>query len=694
MTGNYSNLTNLFNAQQRMDALKRLDAKNKRNATYDADFELVDTNKNGKIDKKERTAIETDLKNAKNPKNGKVFDFTGDNKVTIEDWSLFGAEIDLNGDGEVSEAEKTFLANQKKSMKKEVQTWIEKDKWTGVFEGTYYKNGSAGTGVCKDDGIYYEKGKQSTGTKLYNNTLYVDGKQAEGNKVFSGVLYTDGKQSTGIVTYNDTVYKDGKPLNGKNENDGKMYSKGKPLTGTASDGLYYEGGVVKSGAVTKKSGSGKSAKTETTYYYEGKSVTQKDLAQEQLNLNIINGYLSKNSGLLGTLTAEQKAAKFDIDGDGDFDADDISAQGNKVSAIMDALGYTDVNGDNNLDVEDINKLIADNDTTAAGKNAKTFMKEYDNLVEKTETATGKKEVDAAQKEFDAAKKAYDNAVKNFNDKKNAHDKTAKEYDTAIKNWEKANQEYEKLANQAQAYLDSMQGLNKSSKKYKDLKAKYDALKPKVDAAEKKKDDLNEVLLKKEAANNKALDAQIAAEKTKKAKADALNALKDNRVDFDDGSYIKTTTNKEGTTSIIKYDAQGHIVYRSNTNAKGVKTSGAYVYNDDGSKTWTFQNTNGRTGTVKFNKDGTKVTSYTDKDGSTGVIKYNSSGKITSKETKKTVPEPVYNKKGKISSWVDVLVTTQYTYKYNKDGSYTVTEKSSNSSTSIVTKYDKNGKEIK
>ena len=150
----FSKLSNLFNAKQSLKAYKDY-KKGKKTIT---NKNKADVNHDGKVNSKDLKIIE---KRIKASSTSKRFDFTGDKKVTIDDWNEFNAEMDLDGNGKVSKEEKAFLASQKRILANKIKAQIRKDKYTGEFDGKYYKDGKLFTGT--KDGVKYVSGvPQST----------------------------------------------------------------------------------------------------------------------------------------------------------------------------------------------------------------------------------------------------------------------------------------------------------------------------------------------------------------------------------------------------------------------------------------------------------------------------------------------------------------------------------------------------
>lgn len=151
---------------------------------------------------------------------------------------------------------------------------------------------------------------------------------------------------------------------------------------------------------------------------------------------------------------------------------------------------------------------------------------------------------------------------------------------------------------------------------------------------------------------------------------------------DAADVIKTpvTTTQTATTTTTKTDSGDRRVYNADgsytiTKKDGNKTT-KVTYDANGKKQSAESIKDGVTtkSTYKYNDDGTYTVTSKSSAGKTTVSKYNAQGKKVSAESK--------DKDGTVK---------ESTYKYNSDGSYSVTTKNKKSGGQTVTKYSSNGK---
>ena len=230
----------------------------------------------------------------------------------------------------------------------------EKAKGLNVFENVLYKDGKKSTTTQVFEGILYKKGEKATGTEVFKNTLYVEGEKATETQVFNNVLYVEGEKAKGMMVFEDILYKDGKKSTTTQVFEGILYKKGEKAKGTEvfKNILYVEGEKATETQVFKNTlyVNGEKAKGmmvfEDILYKDGKKATGTQVFEDCL--------YKKGAKVIGT-EVYQKVLY--IDGE--------KASGthlfNKVlyvdGEVANDVEAFDTNGNNKIDVEDINDLF-------------------------------------------------------------------------------------------------------------------------------------------------------------------------------------------------------------------------------------------------------------------------------------------------------------------------------------------------
>lgn len=121
--GNYGNLSKLFAANQQLNAYTNYQQTVKKGEKVDdALFESADVNGDGKITSADKSAAQKEINTLTNSKKTPdLYDVTGDGKIDTTDLINFSTEVDLDGDGEVSQEEINFLETQKLKLLSKVK---------------------------------------------------------------------------------------------------------------------------------------------------------------------------------------------------------------------------------------------------------------------------------------------------------------------------------------------------------------------------------------------------------------------------------------------------------------------------------------------------------------------------------------------------------------------------------------------
>ena len=280
----FGNLSKLYIAKQRLIQYNSKDETEKAKA---------DVNGDGKVDEADLTLISRDINNAQT-RALNAFDFNHDGKINQKDWGIFAEFLnkideqgDLDGDGQVSDAEKSFIVSQQTGLKSSIIEQLKKEKFTGIFENIKFVDGNLYTGFSVDyafdfnndgsvddadwklidlngDGkldvedynmattetqkILKKLGIDGTGEnelskkEFYNEIklVYKSGVLCTG--LYSGKLYNNGKLNKEATFYNNKLYVGGSLFSGTHT-DGKIYQNGELFKGL-KDNKYYEDGVL------------------------------------------------------------------------------------------------------------------------------------------------------------------------------------------------------------------------------------------------------------------------------------------------------------------------------------------------------------------------------------------------------------------------------------------------------------------
>lgn len=457
---NMENLGAFFKAQQQMQAYKN---------TKLADRTIADVNNDGVIDKKDKEIIEKQLNQLKALPS--LYDLSGDSKIDINDLILVSRniEIDLDGDGKVSDEEKAFMNEQQKELQKKLISDLKKNVSIQTL---------ADFSAILESADDKDKEKLQSFLKDYEKTMFTE----LSNKSFSKLTDVNGD---GKVTYDD--YQQYKEIKAKyqaasNANGENVFATGQ---GYKLDNAF-------------KTLDAKMKQIFDVNYGQNNYVNQNDLAKMIYLQNQAQVYLSGQKGAFGKLTQEELVKKFDFNQDGVFDEKDIASSKTGVSNLMEILGIKDANNDGVLDEKDIT-YAGDNLNKAKEEQAKKDAAYKDATTQKNDA---KKAQNAATTVFNGAntalskaEKANNNAIKAVNDAQTKLDQLKAKYDELVeqlaanpKNSKLAKdiqKQLEKINNQEKVLADAKLKQQETQKTYDDAKVAYDKAKQDLDVAKEK-----------------------------------------------------------------------------------------------------------------------------------------------------------------------------------------------------------------
>ena len=126
----YSNTgkLNLYNEYQTLNSKKdKTEEELIRMASLISD---ADVNCDGFVNSKDKKILDDLISNAHDSKNkNSIYDFDGDNKLSLKDLLVYNTEADIDGDGVVSDEEKAFLQTEQKNMIRQLKNIADKDEY-------------------------------------------------------------------------------------------------------------------------------------------------------------------------------------------------------------------------------------------------------------------------------------------------------------------------------------------------------------------------------------------------------------------------------------------------------------------------------------------------------------------------------------------------------------------------------------
>ncbi len=315
---NYTNLTNLYSAYQNKKAYEQLENDNKnKKKSLESDWEKGDLNKNGKLDDKK--SINNNIKEKESVE--LLFDVNGDSKIDMNDLLNFNTNVDLDGDEVISDAEKTFLAEQKTNLENKLLKELKADNSLTLNDYTNFQNSLVEfqkNNTIADDLKTFLKTYESTMmNKIKNQTDLTGDKKTDINDLNSFLSLTEKKDEFVDLGNNSATF--------LNNIESKIEKKALDFDNSGN-------------------------------------LTLNDLAKAQYTLDQATIYKNGQNGNLGSLTEEQKVSNFDYNKDGKFDEKDIQSLNTVVNKLAEKLGVKDANGDTKIDGNDIAKIISDYQT--------------------------------------------------------------------------------------------------------------------------------------------------------------------------------------------------------------------------------------------------------------------------------------------------------------------------------------------
>ena len=321
MAGFNTNLNNLFSNFQKKQKYSQYKGASKTDKENMSLWNDIDLNGDGKITSADRNKISSEASALK--KAEKLFDVNGDGKFDQKDVDMF-LKGDVNGDGKVTQQEKDFVAEYKTEFKNA----LIKEKTDFTLGGIKYVKGKKAEGLV--DGKFYKSGKLGNG--VANEKQYVNGNLANG--FFKDVLYKNGDKYTGLYAAENRYYKDGKLFTGKangveyNKGVAILYVNNKKFTGVYTDNKKYKDGKLFDG---KENG---------ITYKDGVAITIDKIPEGYNSItNIDFSSLRQSSvGECGPLSTIMSLYATEKGKQAINDAVKIDSQGNYIVTFADAVG--------------------------------------------------------------------------------------------------------------------------------------------------------------------------------------------------------------------------------------------------------------------------------------------------------------------------------------------------------------------
>lgn len=328
MSYDYSNLESLFQ-QYAYNAVRN--SLNKDQLPDSALFKAADLNHDGKVDSKDKALIADKVKDANKNKtalydvngDGKLTyddlakfaeaqDLDGDGKISDEELAKFAKMQDLDGDGKVSDAEKAFMKTQKEALEDQLISDLKKNKnKLTIFDFTNFEEAKAGMSETEKASLAeYEKQLMDYINKSTNFDVNSDGK-VNANDYQEFLTLTKGKFDNASDTVKDFLAKYQKRI------------ATKVFDAVDNDKLGYG-----------------------------------DLAKIANRVDVAEKYLKD-----GKAMTKEQLKTYDMDNDGDFDADDVANLKKALSNYMEYLGIKDADANGKLDAKDMLKINDDYNTT-------------------------------------------------------------------------------------------------------------------------------------------------------------------------------------------------------------------------------------------------------------------------------------------------------------------------------------------
>lgn len=509
-----NNLQSLYAAQQQKAAYNDYQAKTKKGEKVeDKLFDTADKNGDNKVNKNDLTTINNEI--TKLTKDKLLYDIDGDKKITLTDLLEFDTNVDIDGDGKVSDAEKKFLEEQKNTLINQLKA--QKD----AVE--YDVNGDGKVNI-KDVSSFLALTAKYTDEKGAETVKYLNAFQSALNQKtlnFTGEksVYLDDlaviEQKLDIAKA--VVNKESKTeyLSDKYEKQADVDGDGKV---TAEDVKLLEDAVT---SVISRNGYNMEAIENIKDTYETSALAYKN-AQENVSTTNANVQAAQNAEKTAkskytTAQNAEKTAKSKYDAAVKAEAAAKKAYETAKASKKDSLKAK---------------------YEAAVKATQTAKANYDKAIETTKTT--KTAYDNAVTATKTAKTAYNNAITTSKNAKAAMDKNYKEYDKYNHYFDKKTaleraENKEILNNYTAAVKQDTKELTAAEKAQTTAQSAYNKAAKELTTAQEKLTTLKNQAVKATGSKLNSLNKQIQTlenttipdlEKTKAAKLEALNKAKE------------------------------------------------------------------------------------------------------------------------------------------------------------------------